>query len=355
MVQGNFIGTDATGINALSNSTGVDLRSNDIVVGGTTVAARNVIGANDTGISIDPSTTGVLIQGNFIGTDVTGTKALGLGNGIYTNGAAQIGGLTATPGMPPGNVISGGEAGGGSGSGIVVPNGVTNNVIQGNLIGTDATGTQPLGNGLYGVQILGSSNTVGGTDVMARNVISANGIHGIFLGTNNATVQNNLIQGNFIGTDITGTQLLGNAANGVEVVESITNTVEGNVIAGNGGRGVGISFGAFGVTGLTIKENSIFSNGGLGIDLTEDGVTPNDPGDTDTGVNGLQNFPVITSVVESSGSVEIVGTLDSLPNADYHIEFLPATRPIHRTSAKVRSFSARPMSRPTPVVAHLST
>ena len=134
-------------------------------------------------------------------------------------------------------------------------------------------------------------------------------------------MQNNLIQGNFIGTDITGTQLLGNGADGVFVVESISNTVEGNVIAGNSGNGVGISFGAFGVTGLTIKENSIFSNGGLGIDLTEDGVTPNDPGDTDTGVNGLQNFPVITSVVESSGSVEVVGTLDSLPSADYHLEF----------------------------------
>ena len=88
------------------------------------------------------------------------------------------------------------------------------------------------------MEILGSSNAVGGTDVMARNVISANSVHGIFLGTNNATVQNNLIQGNFIGTDITGTQLLGNAANGVEVVQSITNTIEGNVIAGNSGRGV---------------------------------------------------------------------------------------------------------------------
>ncbi len=238
LVQGNFIGTDATGINALSNGTGVDVRSSDNLIGGATVAARNVIGANGTGISVSAST-GNAIQGNFIGTDVTGITALGLGNGIYTVGAAQIGGLTATAGTPPGNVISGGQAGGGSGHGIVIDNGIENNVIQGNLIGTDATGTLPLGNGLDGVEILGSSNTVGGTDAMARNVISANSVHGIFLGTNNATVQNNLIQGNFIGTDITGTQLLGNAANGVEVVESITNTVEGNVIAGNGGNGSG--------------------------------------------------------------------------------------------------------------------
>ena len=144
-------------------------------------------------------------------------------------------------------------------------------------------------------------------------------------------MQDNLIEGNFIGTDITGTQLLGNAADGVAVVESINNTVAGNVIAGNSGRGVGISFGAFGVTGLTIQENSIFSNGGLGIDLSEDGVTPNDPGDADTGVNGLQNFPVITSVIESGGSVEIMGTLDSLPNEDFTLEFFASDKadPLH--------------------------
>ena len=58
-----------------------------------------------------------------------------------------------------------------------------------------------------------------------------------------------------------------------------------------------------------------------GIDLNRDGVTPNDPGDADTGPNNLQNFPVITSVANSSGSVNIIGTLDSLPSATYHLEF----------------------------------
>ena len=59
----------------------------------------------------------------------------------------------------------------------------------------------------------------------------------------------------------------------------------------------------------------------LGIDLNNDGVTLNDPGDADTGPNNLQNFPVITSVADSSGSVNIIGTLDSIPSADYHLEF----------------------------------
>ena len=53
LVQGNFIGTDATGMNALSNGAGVDVRSSDNLIGGTTVAARNVIGANNTGITVE--------------------------------------------------------------------------------------------------------------------------------------------------------------------------------------------------------------------------------------------------------------------------------------------------------------
>jgi hypothetical protein len=334
LVQGNFIGTDASGINGISNTTGVDVRSNDTMVGGATAGARNVIGANSTGISVSAST-GTIIQGNFIGTDVTGTKALGLGDGIFTTGAAQIGGLTATPGMPPGNVISGALAGGGSGHGIVIGNGVSNNVVQGNLIGTDATGTQALGNGLDGVVIFGAFNVIGGIDIKARNVISANGLRGVFLGTDNASVHDNLVQGNFIGTDITGTTLLGNASDGVQVSLSMNNTIGGdvtttgappaNVIAGNSGNGVGVvGFGP--VTGLTIKGNSIFSNGGLGIDLNLDGVSPNDSGDPDTGPNNLQNFPVITSVTDSGGSVEIVGTLDSLPNEDFTLEFFASDK-----------------------------
>ena len=120
LVQGNFIGTDATGLMPSPTVTGVDVRSSDNLIGGTIAGARNVIGGN-TCISISAST-GNRIQGNFIGTDVTGTSALGIGDGIFITGAAQIGGLTTQPGTPPGNVISGNRRGGGSGHGIVVAN-----------------------------------------------------------------------------------------------------------------------------------------------------------------------------------------------------------------------------------------
>ncbi len=50
---------------------------------------------------------------------------------------------------------------------------------------------------------------------------------------------------------------------------------------------------------VTITQNSIFDNSGIGIDLLGTGVTPNDVGDVDAGPNGLQNFPIITSVEHS--------------------------------------------------------
>jgi len=325
LVQGNFIGTNATGTGALANNTAINVGSNNTLIGGTTAAARNIVagGSGSTGISV--SAAGTQIQGNFIGTNATGTMPLGFSSGISLNSSGtQVGGLTATPGTPPGNLISGSQ------TGVSIQFNVINSVIQGNLIGTDASGTSALGNSLNGINVLGVSNVIGGTDVMARNVISGN-TRGISIGNDNASIHDNLVQGNFIGTDISGTQFLGNSDDGVFVIDSINNTIgglvatdgtpPGNLIAGNGGRGVGVVFGAFGVTGLAIEGNSIFSNGGLGIDLNRDGVTPNDLGDPDTGPNNLQNFPVLTSVSSGGGNTTIIGTLNSNASTTYRIEF----------------------------------
>src|SRR5207302_10184071 len=105
VVQGNFIGTDWTGTNALPNNVGVDLLFTACLVGGTNVAARNIIagggisGSGGTGISVNADN-GSRIQGNFIGTDVTGGRALGFaGSAIFlAGGPTQIGGPTSTPG-----------------------------------------------------------------------------------------------------------------------------------------------------------------------------------------------------------------------------------------------------------------
>src|SRR5438128_5123496 len=120
VVQGNFIGTDWTGTNALPNNVGVDLQFTACLVGGTNVAARNIIAGGGDGISVSADI-GSRIQGNFIGTDATGGRALGFaGSAIFlAGGPTQIGGPTSTPGTPPGNVIAA------SGSvGVFVANGV---------------------------------------------------------------------------------------------------------------------------------------------------------------------------------------------------------------------------------------
>ncbi len=70
-----------------------------------------------------------------------------------------------------------------------------------------------------------------------------------------------------------------------------------NTIANNGADGVFVSGGpANAITG-----NSIYSNGGLGIDLAPNGVTPNDVEDGDSGPNDLQNFPEFESVTFATG------------------------------------------------------
>jgi hypothetical protein len=284
---------------------------------------RGLVINNGWAAAILVQNSGLVVEGCFLGTDATGTIAKGNGEGVGTAGAG-------TPGMRVGgttpaarNLISG------NGTGILIESGNTH-AVQGNLIGTDASGTAALGNSLDGIALQASSNTIGGTTTTARNVISANGRHGISLGGGTAVAQNNLVQTNFIGTDVTGTQLLGNGGDGVYATSATSNTIGGsitragtppaNVIAGNAGSGVGA---AAGVTGLAIKGNSIHSNGGLGIDLNRDGPTRNDitEGDADTGPNLLQNYPILTVFAGFSDRVHFNLRFKSRPNTTYHIEY----------------------------------
>ena len=256
-----------------------------------------------------------LVQGSFIGTDLTGALDLGNSNsGVYIGAASDnvIGGTAAGAR----NVISGNNN-----AGVSIVSGSTRNTVHGNFIGTDRTGTLAVGNRFDGVEIEGSpNNVIGGTTAGARNVLSGNH-SGIYIGRSGAT--GNLVQGNFIGTDVTGTAALGNIGDGVEFRDADGNTIGGsasnarNTIAFNGGDGVAVFSGA----DNAILSNSIFSNVGLGIDLIPDGVTPNDAGDGDTGANELQNFPVLTSATSSGDRMGIEGNLNSAPNTSFRLEF----------------------------------
>ncbi len=256
---------------------------------------------------------GNAVEGCYLGTDASGTQDRGNGGGvgIYDSASNRIGG--ADPGQ--GNLISG------NGYGVNVEGDLGQNVIQGNLIGTNAAGDAKLGNDYSGVRL---SIGVQGTGV-GGNVISGNGTGVEFYGSTGKPVRNNVISGNYIGTDKTGTKNLGNWGYGVRADGAIFNDVIGNAIAFNGFSGVAL-LGAD--DKVFVRQNSIYSNGpdGLGIDLGGDGVTPNDPGDADTGPNGLQNYPVLTTAENIGGTTVIKGTLSSTPNTSFRIEFFSSAK-----------------------------
>lgn len=325
VVEGNFIGTNPAGTVALGNNNGIGINfSTNNLIGGTTPAARNVISANGSrGISVSTGASATTIQGNFIGTTASGTGALGNNSGGISsagNGPDTIGGTAAGAR----NVISANQ----NNAGIFVQSGTaTGPVIAGNLIGTDVTGTTALGN-FFGIWLnfgpsLGNS-TIGGSTPGAANVISGNRSHGVLM---TGDSRNNQLLGNLIGTDITGSKPLGNAGNGVSIEAAARlNRIggglagQGNTIAYNAGNGVLIT-GSPTANGNAIRRNAIYSNGLLGIDLGGDGVTANDPGDTDPGPNNMQNSPVITSVTGDSAQTVINGTINSTPSTTFSLNF----------------------------------
>jgi CSLREA domain-containing protein len=189
-------------------------------------------------------------------------------------------------------------------------------VIEGNFIGTNPAGETGKANtfGIYAYVATepGSGNLrIGGADPAARNLISGN-IVGIGLDS-----LGNTVQGNLIGTDRSGAQALGNG-DGI-LLDNGGGLIADNVIAFN--TDVGIYVYASAGTGHRFDRNAIFGNGELGIDLNTDGPTPNDPGDSDTGPNNLQNFPVLTAATISAGETTITGALDSLPNRQFLLQF----------------------------------
>jgi CSLREA domain-containing protein len=202
--------------------------------------------------------------------------------------------------------------------------------LEGCFIGTDVSGTQDLGHGGGVIIDDGAGNVIGGTDLAARNLISGNDT-GVFI---SQPANGNRIQGNLIGTNKDGTSTpndLGNRT-GIHIVGGSDNTIGGNnaasnTIAFNNFHGIqvqAVSDPGSG-TGNSILANSIFSNAALGIQLGAEsvagGVTPNDPGDGDTGANNLQNFPQITSAVTFGGATTIGGRLNSTPNRTYTIRY----------------------------------
>ncbi|MSU59584.1 MAG: HYR domain-containing protein [Pedosphaera sp.] len=198
-----------------------------------------------------------------------------------------------------------------------------NNVVQGNFIGTDASGTNAAANTGDGLYLACGPNLIGGNTNLAGNVLGGNNGSGIHL--DGAAAMLNLLRGNFIGVGLNGTTPVGNGLDGVRLENGASQNVLGslvtvitNVIAFNGRNGVTLEA----TTGSqnAILANLIHHNGALGIDLGNNGPTPDDTDDPDSGPNQLQNFPVLTDA-RFDGGLVIDGTLNSTPNANYRLDF----------------------------------
>jgi parallel beta-helix repeat protein len=196
----------------------------------------------------------------------------------------------------------------------------TRNTIEGNRIGTNAGGTAALPNGGSGIVFNDSGvsqNVVGGTATGSRNVVSGNGDRGILL-VNDASA--NTVRGNYIGVDSSGAAPLGNGSDGITIARASDNVLAANRIAFNAIDGIGVVADFAAALRNRASRNLVFSNGALGIDLGGDGVTPNDPGDPDTGPNELQNFPVLTRATATSDRLVVQGTIDTPKPATVTIE-----------------------------------
>ncbi len=408
VIQNNFIGTDASGTNTLRNSQyGIIISG----VSGNTIGTNNVISGNTlSGVLITSNGTANVVMGNFIGTDKTGTRALG---------NAQSGVRIETPGNTIGglataarNIISGNTNNGIHLTGLAA----SNNLVQGNFIGTDVNGTNAVGNAIAGVGIdEASANTIGGSG--ARNVISGNANNGIYVRSNTAVA--NLIKGNYIGANLSGTAAIANGlalpiiniAGGIDIsaapatIIGGSNPDEGNLISGNlrdaicisepgasnsvilgnligvqadgisplgnewnsvevtinssgigGGSGTVIGGSAPGEgnvmayatlserngvrirtptagspnTNILVRGNSIFRNGGsgntglaiaLGPKFSPLSPNANDGCDGDDGANHLQNFPVLTVAYADTTHTLVTGALNSTANKTFLLQF----------------------------------
>ncbi len=345
LVAGNKIGTDATGTVALANNAyGIEISggASGNTIGGTSSSNLNVISGNSaSGILIsDTGSNGNLIQGNRIGTGVAGYGPVSNGaNGvIIDNGASDntIGGLVAGAA----NVISSNQA-----SGVAIGDYQTsNNVVEGNFIGTNLSGTGALPNE-EGVNIYegASNNTIGGTTVSARNIISGNLDNGVDIHDSGTT--GNRVRGNFIGTGIKGIGPIPNEGDGVLVVDSASHNTIGGVAAGAGNTiafniGNGIAIGQSSteeINGVSVYANLIFGNAQLGISLGDNGLAPNVPPGVAYGPNVHVNFPIVTSASTNGSTLTIQGNVVGSAGSVRRIEFY-ATAPNPAGYAPVEIF-----------------
>ena len=249
--------------------------------------------------------------GNQIGGSV-GSALLASGTGIRIGGSVE-GVRVGGPDPADRNVIANALGAGISlsGSGTTQP---TLAVIENNYIGTQTGGdVRSNERGLF----------ITSPDHVVRNNVIANSIsHGIEISGSLAT--DNRITGNRIGIPAlcAGTCAdRGNGGHGVLIRNSAAdNRVESNEIAFNALDGIAVT----GARRNSLRRNTIYDQGGIGIDLGDDGRNLFDANNTQTAPaaagNDSQNYPSITAASGTAAVGAVSGTLNSA-NGWYRLDF----------------------------------
>ncbi|MEZ5729475.1 MAG: cadherin domain-containing protein [Burkholderiaceae bacterium] len=241
---------------------------------GSTIRGLVLVNMGQAGIAVTDSSSHV-IAGNQIGVATDGVTAAGNAeHGIVVSGTSSN--LTIGGGIGADRNLIGGN----SQSGIRLDGaGVSQVDILGNYIGITRIGNAAVGNGAYGIEIVGAVDVhVGGTNAADGNVVSGNGGDGILVDGAATTV----IEGNLVGTDAFGAYAIANTGIGISVLNGAIGTqiggqygVAGNIIAGNGTLGIAIA--GAGTTATAVQGNVIglgsgatvqIANGGTGIAIT---------------------------------------------------------------------------------------
>jgi hypothetical protein len=326
-LYGCYVGTDATGTLAGFGNGGAGLvlsDSHDNTVGDLlSVAYRNVVSGNaGAGILITGGAArDNVLAGNYVGVDASGNADIGNGSdGVQINAyGTHVGGSGATPTVISGNGRSGiriNWPGGGTGIGAV-------------FAGTNASGTAAVPNDRHGLHIV---STFAGFTANAEQykLFSGNRGAGVYVeGTPAAPALASRIANLRVGTDASGVRPLPNGSHGVVLLNAESCRVAGSIIAFNPGDGISVQAAETGGAPASIYNeffnNSIHSNGGLGIDLGDDGVTPNDADDADAGPNLRFNYPELDVTYSDDGTPHVRATVRG-PQGTF-VEFYSSAAP----------------------------
>jgi CSLREA domain-containing protein len=233
---------ELSGENLSEDRVGLIVVGSNSVVRGLIVSAWPAFregGESFCGCGIDVESNNSIIEGNYVGTDATGTQSKPNGqNGIavISGGSNLIGGTTAQAR----NLVSGNREGFffNVAMGTFISSSATNNTFSGNWVGLDATGFNALPNSI-GVLLNSANNTIGGTLPGSGNVIAGNASDMISIFESGfVSADGNDVLRNFIGTNVAGTGSFNEGFGYGVAVTDADNTVigspgNGNLISGN--------------------------------------------------------------------------------------------------------------------------